>query len=70
MASITIFFPDHISTTQQRDLLSGIAAYGNVDETESDQEFLIEVFRESNLPKLIEQLKAWEVRGFLRWNSI
>jgi hypothetical protein len=58
-----------VAAKQVTGMASGVAAYGNVLPGSSEREFVVEVFRPSNAPRLEAQLAQWEVYGFLRWEE-
>lgn len=66
---ILVEFARHISSDRIAGMVSGIAAYGNVDTAPDGVTFTVQVFRASKLPQLKEQLLNWERYGFLRWKQ-
>jgi len=50
-------------------MVSGLAAYGNVDSKDNERTYVVKVFRESKLRQLKRQLTDWERYGFLRWEE-
>jgi hypothetical protein len=67
---IFVEFARHIPSDQIAGMVSGIAAYGNVDAAPDGIAFTVQVFRASKLPHLKEQLLNWERYGFLRWTQL
>jgi hypothetical protein len=68
-ATLSVTFNEHISSERVRDMVSGIAAYGNVFPGTTSRDFLVEVFRASNLPGLKKRLAELERHGFLHWTD-
>ena len=68
-AEILVEFAKHVPTDQVAGMVSGIAAYGNVDSAPDGFNFTVRVFRTSKLPRLKMQLLDWERYGFLRWKQ-
>lgn len=66
---LQVTFAEHIPSDRIAGMVSGIAAYGNVESVADGRIFSVEVFRRSNLPGLKEQLLRWEQYGFLRWKQ-
>lgn len=64
---LKVTFAEHLPADQISSLVTGIAAYGNVTDTNEPNSYSVEVFRVSKLPQLKEQLTKWERHGFLRW---
>jgi hypothetical protein len=69
MTFLTITFGEHVPQNRVRNMVSGIAAYGNVFPDGEPRTFRAEVFRPSKLPELKAQLLDWERYGFLRWTE-
>ncbi len=63
----TVTFPVHCDRRLIASVLTGFGAYGNVFPTESDLTYSVEVSRASNLPKLKEKLKQFELHTPLHW---
>ena len=66
---VLVKFAEHIPAESIAGMVSGMAAYGNVDADSDGLSFTVRVFRESKLPRLKEQLLNWERYGFLRWTQ-
>jgi hypothetical protein len=66
---IIVNFEVHVPEDSIQSMISGIAAYGFVGDTENDLEFKVEVFKESKLPQLSKLLTRWENYGKLTWHQ-
>jgi hypothetical protein len=66
---VDVVFAEHMSSKRVRDMVSSIAAYGNVLDGGTPREFIVDVFRPSKLPELKKQLLSWERYGFLTWTE-
>jgi hypothetical protein len=67
MTVLTITFGDHVDLNGVQGMVSSIAAYGNICESENQRAFRVEIFRLSKLPNLKEKLVEWDRYGFLHW---
>jgi hypothetical protein len=67
MTVLTITFGLHVDPSNLQSMVSSIAAYGNVYESENQRSFRVEVFRPSKLPGLQQRLIEWDRYGFLKW---
>ena len=69
VAKLRVHFADHISRDRINSMVSGIAAYGNVLPDGAPQDFVVEVFRASKLPRLEAWLEQLERLGTIRWSE-
>jgi hypothetical protein len=60
-------FGVHVPKDSVSSIVSGIGAYGNVTSISQYAQYEVEVFRESNIPKLKQRLLEWDRYGFLKW---
>ena len=67
--TIRVEFAEHLPPKDVAGMVSGLAAYGNVDSKDNERTYVVKVFRESKLPQLKRQLTDWERYGFMRWEE-
>lgn len=66
---LLVKFAEHLPLDKVAGMVSGIAAYGNVEQSEDARTFVVNIFRPSKLQGLKDQLTSWEQYGFLRWSE-
>lgn len=62
-------FAEHLPLDKVAGMVSGIAAYGNVKQSDDVRTFVVKIFRPSKRQGLKDQLTSWERYGFLRWSE-
>ena len=67
MARARVVFGEHMLAARIADMCSTMTAYGIVHDGSSGRDYIVEVFRPSNLPGLEETLIRRDINGFLRW---
>jgi hypothetical protein len=66
---LLIKFAEHLPLDKVAGMVSGIAAYGNVEQSNDARTLVVSIFRPSKLQGLKDQLASWEHHGFLRWTE-
>jgi hypothetical protein len=67
--TFVVTFGEHISRDRMRDMVSSLAAAGNVLHGSPDREYLVDVIHPAHLPSLREKLLQWDLHGFVRWSE-
>lgn len=64
-----VTFNEQVPLEGVASMITGMAASGIVHPGSSDRQYIIEVFRLSNVPSLESKLTQWDLYGFLRWTE-
>lgn len=67
--TIIVEFGEHVALDSVASMVTGIAAYGDVDGCGEDRKIAVRVFRPSKLGGLKNKLLHLERYGFLRWRQ-
>lgn len=66
---VHVAFAAHVAEDSMNSMVSALLAAGNTSRGPGNRSFVVEVYRQSRLPWLRTQLKAWEQYGWLRWEE-